>query len=128
MQLRLYVVVFLLQINYEQLVKVEDLYKEGQDITVAQEDLDEHAVRAVSYDGEMIAMPFNASSILLYYNKTMFEEAGLDPENPPATIAEMADACSKLVEKDGDNVTRYGLNVAVRRYQFVNWIGGQGEL
>ena len=36
-------------INYEQLVKVEDLYKEGQDITVAQEDLDEHAVRAVSY-------------------------------------------------------------------------------
>ena len=114
-------------INYEQLVKVEDLYKEGQDITVAQEDLDEHAVRAVSYDGEMIAMPFNASSILLYYNKTMFEEAGLDPENPPATIAEMADACSKLVEKDGDNVTRYGLNVAVRRYQFVNWIGGQGD-
>lgn len=75
----------------------------------------------------MIAMPFNASSILLYYNKTMFEEAGLDPENPPATIAEMADACSKLVEKDGDNVTRYGLNVAVRRYQFVNWIGGQGD-
>ena len=57
-------------INYEQLVKVEDLYKEGQDITVAQEDLDEHAVRAVSYDGEMIAMPFNVSSILLYYNKT----------------------------------------------------------
>lgn len=29
--------------------------------------------------------------------------------------------------KDGDTVTRYGLNVAVRRYQLANWIGGQGD-
>lgn len=38
----------------------------------------------------------------------------------------MADDISKLMVKDGDTVTRYGLNVAVRRYQLANWIGGQG--
>ncbi len=114
-------------LGYEQLVKIEDMYKSGENILVAKEDLNENAVRAFSYQDELIAMPFNVSSILLYYNKDMFEEVGLDPENPPATIAEMADACEKLMVKDGDDVTRYGLNVAVRRYQLANWIGGQGE-
>lgn len=114
-------------LNYEQLVKVEDMYTAGNDIIVAKEDLNKNSVRAFSYQDELIAMPFNVSSILLYYNKDMFEEVGLDPENPPATIAEMADACAKLMQKDGDEVTRYGLNVAVRRYQMANWIGGQGE-
>lgn len=114
-------------LGYEQLVKVDDMYEKGENISVPKEDIDKHAVRSVSYKDEMIAMPFNVSSILLYYNKTMFEEAGLDPENPPTTIAEMAEACKKLVQKDGDEITRYGLNVAVRRYQLVNWIGGQGE-
>lgn len=113
--------------GYEQLVTMEDMYAKGNDITVAKEDLDPHSVRAFSYQDELICMPFNVSSILLYYNKDMFEEAGLDPENPPETIADMADACEKLLVKDGDTVTRYGLNVAVRRYQLANWIGGQGE-
>lgn len=114
-------------LDYEQLIKVEDMYEKGENITVAKEDLDEHSVRAFSYQDELICMPFNVSSILLYYNKDMFEEVGLDPENPPQTIAEMAEACEKLLVKDGDTVTRYGLNVAVRRYQLANWIGGQGE-
>lgn len=114
-------------LNYEQLVKVEDMYAAGNDILVEKEDLDEHTVRAFSYQDELICMPFNVSSILLYYNKDMFEEVGLDPETPPETIAELAEACEKLVQKDGDTVTRYGLNVAVRRYQMANWIGGQGE-
>lgn len=114
-------------LNYEQLVKAEDMYAAGEDISVAKDDLDPHTVRAFSYKDELICMPFNVSSILLYYNKDMFKEVGLDPENPPATIADMADACEKLVQKDGDTVTRYGLNVAVRRYQLANWIGGQGE-
>lgn len=114
-------------LNYEQLVKIEDLYEKGEDILVTKEELDPHTVRAFSYQDQLICMPFNVSSILLYYNKDMFEEVGLDPENPPKTIAEMAEACEKLMQKDGDTVTRYGLNVAVRRYQLANWIGGQGE-
>lgn len=57
----------------------------------------------------------------------MFREVDLDPNTPPTTIAEMADDISKLMVKDGDTVTRYGLNVAVRRYQLANWIGGQGD-
>ena len=109
-------------------VPIDDMYASGKEISIKKEDLLPNAARAASYQDKMIAMPFNASAILLYYNKDMFKEVGLDPENPPETIAEMADCITKLMQKDDKGqVTRYGLNVAVRRYQMANWIGMQGE-
>ncbi len=114
--------------DYEQLVPVDDLYAAGGEIVVPKEDLLANVQRAASYQNKMITMPFNASAILLYYNKDMFKEAGLDPQTPPATIAEMAGCIDKLMQKDDKGeVTRYGLNVAVRRYQMANWIGMQGD-
>ena len=32
-------------------------------------------------DGKLIAMPFNASTTVLYYNKDAVKKAGGDPEN-----------------------------------------------
>jgi sn-glycerol 3-phosphate transport system substrate-binding protein len=34
--------------------------------------------------GNMLSMPFNSSTPIMYYNKDVFEAAGLDPEQPPA--------------------------------------------
>jgi sn-glycerol 3-phosphate transport system substrate-binding protein len=42
-----------------------------------------------SVDGDLYCMPFNSSTAMLYYNKDMFAAAGLDPENPPTTWAEV---------------------------------------
>src|SRR6516165_9438021 len=39
--------------------------------------------------GNMLSFPFNASTPILYYNKTLFRSAGLDPEKPPKTWAEV---------------------------------------
>ena len=74
-------------------------------------------LRSYTYENQLVGMPFSCSAIMLYYNCDMFREVGLDPNTPPTTIAEMADDISKLMVKDGDTVTRYGLNVAVRRYR-----------
>jgi len=46
-------------------------------------------------DGNMLSMPFNSSTPILYYNKEAFRLAGLDPENPPKTWPELADAAKK---------------------------------
>lgn len=35
--------------------------------------------------GQLLAMPFNSSTAVLYYNKEVFRKAGLDPEKPPKT-------------------------------------------
>jgi sn-glycerol 3-phosphate transport system substrate-binding protein len=48
-------------------------------------------------DGKMLSMPFNSSTPVLYYNKDAFKKAGLDPEKPPKTWPEVAEASKKLV-------------------------------
>src|SRR5690606_25070027 len=40
-------------------------------------------------EGNMLSFPFNSSTPILYYNKAIFTEAGLDPETPPTTWAEI---------------------------------------
>lgn len=40
-------------------------------------------------DGRMLSFPYNSSSPILFYNKAIFERAGLDPERPPTTWPEV---------------------------------------
>lgn len=47
-------------------------------------------------DGKLVSMPFNSSTPVLYYNKDAFEAAGLDPDTPPKTWEELADAAKKI--------------------------------
>lgn len=71
-------------------------------------------VELMKYQGKMYAVPMNFATLMLYYNKSLFREAGLDPENPPATWAEWQDAILKLTQdKDGDGKPdQYGLALA----------------
>lgn len=48
--------------------------------------------------GNLLSFPFNASTPILYYNKTMFRAAGLDPESPPKTWPELGQAAKRLRE------------------------------
>ncbi|MBB3067295.1 sn-glycerol 3-phosphate transport system substrate-binding protein [Paenibacillus baekrokdamisoli] len=53
-------------------------------------------------EGHTYSIPFQRSTIVLYYNKEMFKAAGLDPEKPPATWDELVADAQKL-NKDGHN-------------------------
>ncbi|MBN9453027.1 MAG: sn-glycerol-3-phosphate ABC transporter substrate-binding protein UgpB [Bosea sp.] len=46
--------------------------------------------------GEMLSMPFNSSSMVMWYNKDAFKKAGLDPAKPPKTWPETFEAAKKL--------------------------------
>ncbi|MBF9018237.1 ABC transporter substrate-binding protein [Oceanispirochaeta sp. M2] len=48
------------------------------------------------YKGVHYSMPFNSSTPLIFYNKTFFAKAGLDPENPPKTYSEIREAAVAL--------------------------------
>ncbi len=56
------------------------------------------AIQAYSTAGVQWAMPFNVSNPILYYNKRMFEAAGLDPERPPTTFDELRAMSQQLVD------------------------------
>jgi sn-glycerol 3-phosphate transport system substrate-binding protein len=47
-------------------------------------------------EGNMLSMPFNSSTPVLYFNKAAFEKAGLDPSSPPQTWPEMEEASRQL--------------------------------
>jgi sn-glycerol 3-phosphate transport system substrate-binding protein len=49
--------------------------------------------------GNMLSFPFNASTPILYYNKKLFRDAGLDPEVAPKTWPEVGEAAKRLRER-----------------------------
>jgi len=62
--------------------------------------------------GKTWGIPFQRSTIVLYYNKEAFKEAGLDPNRPPSTWQEMADYATKLTKRDASgNVTQWGVQI-----------------
>ncbi|TFG81441.1 MAG: sn-glycerol-3-phosphate ABC transporter substrate-binding protein UgpB [Spirochaetales bacterium] len=46
--------------------------------------------------GEMLSLPFNSSTSVMYYNKDAFRKAGLDPDKPPVTWPEFFEVAKKL--------------------------------
>src|SRR5580692_1685507 len=48
--------------------------------------------------GNLLSFPFNASTPILYYNKKLFRDAGLDPEVAPKTWPEVGVAAKRLRE------------------------------
>ncbi len=88
-------------------VPVDDAYADGYvDESVVPESLKEN----LKYDGKYYGVPMNVATLLLYYNKTIFEEAGLDPESPPTTWDELEAYAEQIVEKTG----KYGFDMAVK--------------
>jgi len=50
--------------------------------------------------GHMWALPTTPATVALHWNKRLFREAGLDPERPPKTIAELDEFAEKLTKRD----------------------------
>lgn len=72
--------------------------------------------------GKTWGIPFQRSTIVMYYNKDAFRAAGLDPENPPATWDELVAAGKKLTTKSGDNVDKWGMMIPSTGYPY--WMFG----
>jgi sn-glycerol 3-phosphate transport system substrate-binding protein len=62
--------------------------------------------------GKTWGAPFQRSTVVLYWNKDLFKEAGLDPEKPPTTWAEQVSFAEKLTKKDASgNVSQWGIQI-----------------
>ena len=79
-------------------------------------------------DGKLYSMPFNSSTPTLYYNKTAFAEAGLDPEVAPKNFDELFEMARKLEVKNEDGtVKRYGFGMGNYGWFFEQWVGKMGR-
>ncbi|SDE45297.1 ABC transporter substrate-binding protein [Auraticoccus monumenti] len=60
-------------------------------------------------DGTQYLLPLSLQGSLLAYDADAFTEAGLDPDQPPATWQEARELAGQLTERDGGEITRSGL-------------------
>ncbi len=73
--------------------------------------------------GKTWSIPFQRSTIVMYYNKDAFRKAGLDPDKPPATWDELVSMGKKLVVKDQDGeVIQWGVKIPSTGYPY--WMFG----
>lgn len=69
-------------------------------------------LEATNVDGVPYGIPMYASPFVMFYNKDLFEQAGLDPNAPPTTVAEMMEVAPKLAAlktADGNPVYPFGM-------------------
>jgi multiple sugar transport system substrate-binding protein len=56
------------------------------------------------YEERLYGVPHTLDLSVLFYNKVLYEKAGLDPEKPPTTLAEFADHARTIRSKVGGDV------------------------
>lgn len=102
---------------------VEDLAEsQGDDLDF----LLDTAYESMKFGSKMIGLPFNASTILTYYNKDAYQEAGVEvPEN----LDELIEIAPKLIQRDAKgSVTRYAVGNVPTTYELCSFIGSQNGL
>jgi sn-glycerol 3-phosphate transport system substrate-binding protein len=92
---------------------------DGYDITQI-----EPAVRAAGSIGDVMYPGYvNVSSQVLYYNKAHWVQAGLDPDDPPETLAELHEQARALRDA---GVSDQPLSFKISNTVFENWLSGDG--
>lgn len=70
------------------------------------DDLSPAHLNQVTYEDRVYGVPFTGDVSVMFYNKTLFAEAGLDPESPPTTWAEVQQA-AEAVAALGDGTSGF---------------------
>ncbi len=97
------------------------------DVLQDKEDYIPASLQYSNWDGKQWGIPYRIETHGIFYNKGMYKAAGLDPEKPPQTWAELVDAAKKLTKGDqyGFAITGGGEfgNTIFRSLPFI-WMNG----
>ncbi len=74
----------------------------------------------MQYGSKIWTLPETCNLSYFYYNKTLFRQAGLDPNKPPTTLAQ--------VDADAAKLTKYGSNGKFKTIGFIPWVWEGGQL
>lgn len=79
--------------------------------------------RIGQYNDHLYALPSAPYTIALYYNRRLFAKAGLDPDHPPETIAELSEYAERLTIKDKTGrITQAGFIPAPALLGWWHWV------
>lgn len=90
------------------IMPINDIYESGEvDSSKIPEVFDQN----LRYDGDYYGVPVNIASLALYYNKDLFDEAGIDYPNDDWTWDDLEEAAIAL-SKEVDGEQQYGFGMA----------------
>jgi multiple sugar transport system substrate-binding protein len=78
-------------------------------------------VKEFTYDGKLYGVPANFATLSLYYNKKLFEAAGI--ANPPKTVAELAQD-AKALTANGNYGIALADNQTIQMWPVLQWLEG----
>jgi multiple sugar transport system substrate-binding protein len=81
-----------------QLVDITDYFKDDPTLATASPG----HMMVGTYEGRLYGVPLYADVSALFYNKELFEKAGLDPNKPPTSLAELREYADKITALGGD--------------------------
>jgi multiple sugar transport system substrate-binding protein len=85
---------------------MDDLIAKGG---VTMDDILPGSLGVCRYYGKLYCLPWGTDAYALFWNKDLFQQAGLDPEKPPQTLEELAEYAKKLDKTSADgNLTQIG--------------------
>lgn len=92
------------------IVDLSDTLKTGTQTGDMLAGLSPSAISNLAIDGKTYGFPMAGNVVIMYYNKDMFDAAGLEYPNPSWTFQDVMDAAQKLtLDKNGDGETdQYG--------------------
>ncbi|MBI5831609.1 MAG: extracellular solute-binding protein [Armatimonadetes bacterium] len=77
--------------------------EQGQPDGITEADFYPAAWREACYQGKVYAVPTGIDDRMLFYNRALFREVGLDPDRPPRTWDELRDYAKRLTKLGTDN-------------------------
>lgn len=83
----------------EYLLPMDDIW---DNTTLKEEDFNPNSIATGYIDDTLYSLPFQNSFYYIYWNKDLFEQAGLDPETPPASFDEWTEMAEKITDPDSN--------------------------
>ncbi len=81
------------------------------------------SLEAVTLDDELFGLPLEYTNLAIYVNKNVFRDAGLDPETDyPKTWEELMEVSEKLVQREGEIITRRGFDFRYATYYLMEML------
>jgi multiple sugar transport system substrate-binding protein len=78
---------------------------------------------AFTEDGKTYAAPVTLQGHPIYYNKKLYEQAGLDPDSPPTTWTEFVNGCATIMDKTDAKCVALGNKEGIGIEFFLSGLG-----
>ena len=84
-------------------------------------------IDAASFEGNLIGVPFEFNNLFLWYNKDIFDEAGMEYPSADETWESVVEKGEQLTVRDGDRIAQYGYKFGQSGWDWFiyQWQAGQ---